>query len=173
MQSLASLLIVGLLGSSCAAYTCPKSSALIHASCKVTATVSGSCADVKAEAVARVNGQLDGSWHDPHNNGTYHVLDASDPAALELSRLTGNKKYTDKLTLTFASDSSGGCTVSGCSESQVTSVLDYSTNYCNLRMLYCGSKDGCKPVSHDFAVSETDVDPSTGAGKDATACLKV
>ena len=27
---------------------------------------------------------------------------------------------------------------------QVTSIGDYSTNYCNSRMLYCGTADGCK-----------------------------
>ena len=63
------------------------------------------------------------------------------------------------------------CVVRGCSASQVTSVADFSTNYCNLRMLYCGSKDGCRPVLHDFAVDETKVAPSTGAGSSAAACL--
>ena len=47
------------------------------------------------------------------------------------------------------------------------------TNYCNLRMLYCGSADGCKPVLHDLTAVEASVDPSIGAGKDQSACLKV
>ena len=48
-----------------------------------------------------------------------------------------------------------------------------STNYCNLRMMYCGEADGCHPVGSDVTVSETAVSPSTGAGTDKTACLKV
>ena len=84
--------------------------------------------------------------------------------------MSGNKKYTDKLTFTFTAQG-GGCEISGCSESQVTSIADFSTNYCNLRMLYCGSADGCKPVLHDFATTETEVKTSTGATHDLSKCL--
>ena len=56
------------------------------------------------------------------------------------------------LTLSVAGESS--CIVAGCSESQGESYLDFDTNYCNLRVLYCGSADGCKPVQHDFATAE-------------------
>ena len=40
---------------------------------------------------------------------------------------------------------------------QVTSIADYSTNYCNSRMLYCGFNDGCKPVNLDLGAVETKV----------------
>jgi len=153
-------------------YQCPGSAAFIHASCKVEASLSTSCATARAEMLARVGGQYL-KWHDPHNNGTYSVLDKSDPSTLALQRVTGNKKYTDKLTFSFEAAANGQCTVYGCSESQVTSVADFSTNYCNLRMMYCSTADGCKPVSHEFAVSETSVSPSFGASKDPSACLKV
>eukprot|EP00913_Durusdinium_trenchii_P020887 g19625.t1 len=39
-------------------------------------------------------------------------------------------------------------------EIKVFSLKDFSTNYCNLRNLYCGSEEGCKPVKHDFNNSE-------------------
>ena len=149
---------------------CPSSAALVHASCKITATVSGSCADARAEMIARVNGQY-ATWHDPHNNGTYVIT--NNATNLELSRTTGGAgTYTDHLAFAFT-DSSSGCELSGCSASQVYSIKDFSTNYCNLRMLYCGSADGCKPVLHDLTAVESSVDPSIGAGKDQSACLKV
>jgi hypothetical protein len=44
--------------------------------------------------------------------------------------------------------------MTGCSESQVTSYLDFSTNYCDLHDLYCGSKDGCKFVTSDLKYEE-------------------
>ena len=130
------------------------------------------CATAFEEMLARVNGQY-GNWHDPHNNGTYSVLASQPPGTLALSRRTGDGKYTDKLTFTFADASSSTCSIAGCSESQVTSVADFSTNYCNLRMLYCGAVDGCSPVVHDFVSSEEKVQPSVGASSDRKACLKV
>ena len=38
-------------------------------------------------------------------------------------------------------------------------------------MLYCAAADGCAPVLHDFASSETRVTHSAGAETDASACL--
>ena len=42
-----------------------------------------------------------------------------------------------------------------CSESQVNSVIDYSTNYCNLHSLYCNSSDGCPTAGTDLTYSES------------------
>jgi hypothetical protein len=39
-----------------------------------------------------------------------------------------------------------GCSLTGCSESQVFSVYDAGTNYCNSHDLFC-SDDGCHPFS--------------------------
>eukprot|EP00933_Yihiella_yeosuensis_P078965 TRINITY_DN9099_c1_g5_i1.p1 TRINITY_DN9099_c1_g5~~TRINITY_DN9099_c1_g5_i1.p1 ORF type:complete len:337 (+),score=86.53 TRINITY_DN9099_c1_g5_i1:94-1104(+) len=153
------------------AMVCPGSPSFLHASAKVEALASTSCAEVKAEMLGRVAAQASQQWEDPHNKGTYKVISgAEDADQLEFSRLTGNKQYTDKMTFTFQ-DEDGTCKISGCSESQVFSVADFSTNYCNLRNLYCGSADGCKPVKNDFAVNETWVLPSVGAGKDPSKCI--
>ena len=122
--------------------------------------------------LARVSGQFD-AWHDPHNNGTYSATNSGSSASLSFSRLTGNRKYTDKMSFSFADAGNGQCSLLGCSESQVTSILDFGTNYCNLRMLYCGSADGCKPVDHDFSSTEKAVKTSTGAKHDMTLCLIV
>lgn len=154
---------------------CPGSPALIHAKTTVQGHTTASCDDVATEVEARVAGQW-ATWHDPHNNGTYTLLQAETlgpTKMLKLKRLTGNKLYTDKMVLTMQPSSAGGCELAGCSESQVFSVEDFSTNYCNLRMLYCGSADGCHPVLHDFQVQEDAVHTSIGAGRDRSACLRV
>lgn len=153
------------------ANSCPGSSSLIHASCQVAVTADATCSEVMSEMEARVAGISTGAWHDPHNNGTYSEQDKG-AGELSFQRLTGNKKYTDKLKFTFEDAPSGTCNIQGCSESQVFSVKDFSTNYCNLRMLYCGMHQGCIPVKKDFAITETSVSPSLGASKNAADCLK-
>jgi hypothetical protein len=155
---------------------CPGSPATMHASCKVTALLDGtSCDAVKEEMLARVNGQY-GRWHDPHNNGTYKVLDDSQEGHITFSRRTGDDRYTDHLQFTFKPGQGlvSGCIVHGCSESQVSSVADFSTNYCNMRMLYCGARDGCSPINSAWPSSPTEkeVKPSVGASSDKNACFK-
>ena len=148
---------------------------MIHASAKVAAVADASCADVLEEINARVKGQP-ATWHDPHNNGVYSFIkdDDDDGNTLKLKRLTGDRKYTDKLNLALEEKAAGKCTIRGCSESQVTSVADFGTNYCNLRMLYCAREDGCVPILHDFSTKETDVSTSSAAAQhDMKLCLKV
>lgn len=113
--------------------SCPGSDAMLHASCQVTTTFESSCATVQSEISKRVAGQYD-LWHDPHNNGTYTVT-ATSNTEMQIQRLTGDKKYTDKMVFTFTSTSASNCKLEACSESQVTSLLDYSTNYCNIHDL--------------------------------------
>jgi len=145
---------------------CPGSSAWIHAKCKMSVTFpTNSCADVAEEIKARVAGK-DG-WCDPHNKGVY-TLDSSSATTLALHRKTGNGKYTDKQVLTL-SGSGQSCEVVACSESQVTSVKDFSTNYCNLHDLYCGSDAGCRVVTHDLKFKE---DYTSCSQNDASQCLK-
>merc|ERR1712070_858834 len=86
--------------------------------------------------------------------GTYSIGSSSDDL-IALTRTTANGQYTDKLNMALADSSTGGCTVSACSESQVTSVVDYGTNHCNLMMLVCNSAAGCAPVAHDLTYTES------------------
>ncbi|CAJ1356881.1 unnamed protein product [Effrenium voratum] len=138
-------------------------------SCEVETMAKIWCKDVVDEIRARVTSA---SWHDPHNGGTYSFLDDSTDDVLQIQRVTANKKYTDKMTFTFTKQGhKKACAVHACSESQVFSIADFSTNYCNLRNLYCGSEDGCKPVRHDFSSEELDISPSMGAGNDKSACI--
>merc|ERR1711924_13699 len=155
------------------AYKCPGSKSAIHASCKVTSVAAANCADVAAEIKARASAQ--GGWVDPHNGGIYSVTSASD-SELQTQRSTnpktsvGHTVYTDKQIFTLTSQGST-CQIDACSESQGTSVGDFSTNYCDMRNLYCGSADGCKPVSKDFTHEELSHSGSIGAGHDAGNCI--
>merc|ERR1712228_21797 len=88
-----------------------------------------------------------------------------------LQRQAANGKYTDKIVLQFAS-SGDTCVVKGCSESQVTSVMDFSTNFCNIRMLTCGSEDGCKSRGLDWTDKITENKQSLGSANAMSDCLK-
>ena len=119
----------------------------MHASAQVDVDFAVSCSVVATEIMARVNGES--SWVDPHNGGTYACDSSSCPtdgSVLNLRRRTGDDRYTDKFDFHFTAQGTG-CRLQGCSESQVNSYLDMSTNYCNLRVLYCGSLDGCDSSS--------------------------
>jgi len=172
MVSFSQMLVISSIGAA-ASMKCPGSGAwLPHAKTQVTATVKGSCADVKAELEARTSGQ--NGWVDPHNGGVYSTLSSSD-SQVATKRTTnpkhsvGGQVYTDKqiFTLTTNGDS---CDVAACSESQGASLKDFSTNYCDIRNLYCGSADGCKTVLHDFSSTQDSVIASSGQS-DWSACI--
>mmetsp|Transcript_1540 Transcript_1540/g.2709 ORF Transcript_1540/g.2709 Transcript_1540/m.2709 type:complete len:168 (-) Transcript_1540:263-766(-) len=130
-------------GSASAAMDCPSSGSKVHAGCQVTTVFEDSCSTVQQEVTKRINGQSSGAWTDPHNNGTYSIL--ADPAGLpatwQLQRITGDQKYTDLINFVF-SENGSGCQLDGCSESQVFSIGDYGTNFCNIHDLYC-NEAGC------------------------------
>jgi hypothetical protein len=62
---------------------------------------SNDCQTVQNEMDKRINGQATGKWFDPHNNGTYTLLSKT-TELFELSRTTGDGKYTDLIN--FVSD---------------------------------------------------------------------
>lgn len=161
--------LASLLLSAEADMTCPSTSAWPAGGMKLTTTASTSCDKVLAEMKARVAGQP-GSWHDPHNNGTYKV--ESYGGTFSTSRLTGDGKYTDKQIFTLT-PSGSSCKIEACSRSQVTSYLDFGTNYCDVKMLVCGSSDGCKPVVNDWTLGAEKTDKFAGSSVDEGACLKV
>ena len=126
------------------AQKCPTSESSMHAGCEVTISFKESCDAVRAEIAKRTGGQFD-TWHDPHNNGSYSFIEKSNDL-LQLSRLTGDKKYTDKINFVFADGETNTCDVAACSESQSFSIGDYGTNFCNIHDLYC-SDEGCHPFA--------------------------
>ena len=109
-----------------ASSACPGSPSLVHAKCKITVRFEQPCDVVEKLMAERVS-----AVHDCKSKpGTYKGSWRSG------SRTTGDGKYVDKFKNSLAADGDGGCTLTACSESQSTSVIDYSTNYCNLRNLY-------------------------------------
>jgi len=128
---------------------CPGSPVKMHASCDMGVTFTNSCQDVIQEMSTRVTSD---QWIDPHNGGTYTITNQTD-TYLAGQRVTGDSKYTDKFDFTFTATDSG-CQVEACSESQVNSMKDFSTNYCNLHDLYCSEKDGCTTVGKTLSYSE-------------------
>merc|ERR1712193_188815 len=170
MMLFRALLVCSAIHVAVSAMVCPSTAAWGPAcGMKVTTTASASCDDVKAEMEARVAGQY-GAWHDPHNNGTYKV--ESYGGTFSTSRLTGDGKYTDKQIFSLT-PSGSSCTIEACSRSQVTSILDMGTNYCDLKMLFCGSADGCKPVKHDFTLGTETTEKFSQSSVDMDSCLKV
>merc|ERR1712113_1340733 len=106
-----------------------------------------------------------------------YYLDSLGGVVLQTHRTTnpahsiGGKLYTDKQTFHLTAQASGTCKIDACSASQGFSVYDASTNYCDMRNLYCGKRDGCTPVLHDFIASEESVKPSVGAVHDFSKCV--
>ena len=149
-------------------YSCPGGTWLTHAGLRMTSTANSDCDTVKAEMLARVNGE--NGWYDQHNRGTY--TQQSYGGDLSFSRLTGDGKYTDKMNFVFT-DQGGKCKIEGCSEAQVFSIADFSTNYCEQKLLYCGSDEGCNVANSDFTHTEDEKRTMAGATTNFGDCLKV
>jgi hypothetical protein len=145
MKKVANILLLPL-----AVSACPGSPAAMHAKCQMDIHFSNSCDEVLTEITSRITSP---SWTDPHNGGTYSLIN-SNSTFVSGQRLTGDKKYTDKFDFYFF-PSGSACNVAACSESQVSSIIDYSTNYCNLHDLYCSSSDGCPTIGSDLVYDET------------------
>eukprot|EP00540_Astrosyne_radiata_P018312 CAMPEP_0116838698 /NCGR_PEP_ID=MMETSP0418-20121206/9357_1 /TAXON_ID=1158023 /ORGANISM="Astrosyne radiata, Strain 13vi08-1A" /LENGTH=173 /DNA_ID=CAMNT_0004468729 /DNA_START=17 /DNA_END=538 /DNA_ORIENTATION=+ len=133
-------------------FSCPGSPAYFHCKCEMTITFDQDCGTVEEEILSRLTSE---TWVDPHNHGTYTLLDGSDHSIIA-KRLSGNRKYTDLMDFFFLTRKDGGCTAQACSESQVFSIFDWHTNYCNLRDLYCNSQsDQCPVLKHELTYTET------------------
>lgn len=163
-----SLSVVGIA----AAAECPGSGAWVHSGCTVEATASVSCEKVMAEMVARAQGK--GGWVDPHNAGKYTILEQGSNRLLT-QRTTnpktsvGGKVYTDKQLFNLSPKGDDACDIQACSESQGTSVYDFSTNYCDIHNLYCDDAV-CKPFA-GFSTTESNVSPRLGSGgRDPSRC---
>lgn len=101
-----------------------------------------SCAEVAEEIKARASSIADGvAWVDPHNKGTYSLLKSTGSSFIETQRVTANKVFTDKQDFTLTPSSTGGCDVTGCSESQGVSAADNGTNFCDMFDLFCNASD--------------------------------
>eukprot|EP00306_Pavlova_sp_CCMP459_P007010 CAMPEP_0185164784 /NCGR_PEP_ID=MMETSP1139-20130426/9913_1 /TAXON_ID=298111 /ORGANISM="Pavlova sp., Strain CCMP459" /LENGTH=381 /DNA_ID=CAMNT_0027730169 /DNA_START=9 /DNA_END=1157 /DNA_ORIENTATION=+ len=137
---------------------CPGSPALIHARCSLTVSFDQSCDEVRRVIAVRV-----AAVHDCKSKPGTYSGDASSGA-----RTTGDGKYTDRFSMSYVPAGSG-CTLHACSESQVTSVIDFSTNYCNLVNLY--GPNGTSPLTYTEKMTNCNQhDKSSAAGECARAC---
>jgi hypothetical protein len=156
------------------AQDCPGSPAGNYAWYKLTVTADASCADAKAELLARVSGNQEGTWKDPHDGGNgggqYSLLEESG-MVVKTSRRSDNGNYVDHQLFTLSDAGSGKCQIASCSESQGSSMGDQSTNMCNLRNLFCGSADGCCHVLTDFTWIKVSSEKSSMAGETNSVCL--
>lgn len=101
----------------------------------------------------RIEGQSapvgsDKYWRDPHNAGNYTLIANPNgfPSTWEFSRITGDLKYTDLINFDVSVYNNAQCKIEACSESQVFSIGDYGTNFCNMHDLYC-TEAGCNPFT--------------------------
>ena len=149
---------------------CPGSSASFHAWLAIEASVASSCADAKEEVLARIAGQNDNTWDDPHGNGKYTLVSDTD-AGVTADRLSSSGAYTDRVLFTFVEDGSV-CRILACSESQGMSGADQSTNLCNSWNLVCTSEQECCAVVHDLKpFTYTIHSKSSGATDKLDVCL--
>jgi hypothetical protein len=136
--------------------SCPGSPVPVHAQCSmVVRTPQWDCAAVWREILERIILNEAGLWKDPRNNGSYRLMREGLEEYILGNRTTGDGLYTDLYNFALEDDGQGGCVIEACSQSQVFSIIDGSTNYCNLRNLYCGSDAGCVPLSHDIRYANT------------------
>jgi len=134
-----------------------------HAACSVRIEFKDPCADVQAEISARIAKDMDRK----SKPGSYEELDSDAGSCTKGSRTTGSGASPGPFTDLFGFDfeqAASGCSVNACSESQVRSLCDFSTNFCNMFNLFCNSADGCTTALHDLSYTYT-----TGASCDHTS----
>ncbi|KAL4222699.1 hypothetical protein ACF0H5_018740 [Mactra antiquata] len=112
----------------------------LHASCKLDWTFQLSCADVMTGLANQIN-----AWNTADNcpNGAgercLYTLTSQAADKLSLTHETPVKHYVDTITFTFMG-SGDSCSVHGYSTANTWyAVLDYGTNYCNMRNLLEGA----------------------------------
>lgn len=131
--------------------TCPSTPAWVAAGMRITTVTSSSCDKVFSEMKARVDGQTGvfvGPWKDPHNGGVYTVQDYG--GSFSTLHSTADGEHLDAQIFTLSLYGVDSCKIEACSRSQNRSFSDDGTNYCNLKMLFCGTVDGCKFIKHDL-----------------------
>lgn len=132
---------------------CPGSAtSQAHAACSESLVFSDSCKAVQEEIQARI------ALDDDRKKlpGLYKLISSVSGTCTKGSRATSPfvvpGPFTDLFGFVYHGSGST-CTVSACSESQVPSECDFSTNFCNLYNLYCNAADGCVPLLYNLTYS--------------------
>ena len=130
---------------------CPGSPVSTHASCAFDVHFpSTSCASIRKKMVSRVQKNKDRK----SKKGTYEMIDDDSDSGKIKAQRTSHDGYVDKFDVVYQ-ESGEGCVVRACSESQVRSMYDFSTNYCNVHNLLCNKDEGCGKSSDNFEYDET------------------
>lgn len=125
---------------------------LPHSGCSFSTFFHGTpCVQVRSEVMARLRGE--GGWRDRKQHPGHYQLIKSGVQCIKAQRTTGKGAspgpYTDLFGLVFL-PKQNGCQLAGCSESQVASLLDFSTNFCNMYNLVCNEEAGCPKAKDDL-----------------------
>jgi len=122
-----------------------------HASCKIDWIVPGSCENIRTQLVSQMN-----QWEGDSNCGQisddcpslpcgqnclYEFIETQADGTLKGRHLTPVKRYVDSLTFKFEDQSNASsCKIDAYSRSDLWyAILDFGTNYCNLRNLLDGT----------------------------------
>ncbi|CAE7880294.1 VSR7 [Symbiodinium sp. KB8] len=138
-----------------------------HAACSESLVFKASCSSVQEEIEARIGLNMDRK----KLPGNYTLLASETGVCTKASRATSPfadpGPFTDLFGFRYVTDGSD-CHVLACSESQVKSLCDFSTNFCNLFNLYCNEADGCEIVhsnlEHDPAQFDQSCDHTAKCG---------
>ncbi|KAI9559046.1 hypothetical protein GHT06_015835 [Daphnia sinensis] len=129
----------------------------LHASCRVDWTFGKPCDEVKTSLVNQMQ-----TWNMDTQNlcGTgqkclYQYLTSS-PTKITGTHTTPVKRYVDDVSFTFAAGPDNSCKVQGFSTSQTWyAILDYGTNYCNIKNLVEGAKLGINDSKYSENTSDS------------------
>merc|ERR1711915_67637 len=120
-----------------------------HASCKINWEIPESCQTFKSKIISQMNawqgdslcpGTSNSCPDMPCGQRCLYQFRESSQNYIYGTHQTPVARYTDDLTIHLAENGSGGCSVRAKSNSQTWyAVLDYGTNYCNLRNLVDGA----------------------------------
>ncbi|KAK3864944.1 hypothetical protein Pcinc_029408 [Petrolisthes cinctipes] len=110
-----------------------------HASCRVDWTFDDTCSDVKSTLINQIKlWSTDDCTTKQQCNYEYVGEEGSTIRGLHITPVMS---FVDKFNFTLTDGSGGLCYVKGASESTASyAVIDFGTNYCNLKNLIIGSK---------------------------------
>ena len=98
---------------------------MFHAHGEMTTTFATPCNNLSTIMTNELN-----NFQDP-SNGLYQKVQETENY-FWFTRTTPVKHYVDDVSFALSDASTSTCTVTAKSQSQVLSVLDYGTNYCNM-----------------------------------------
>eukprot|EP00434_Breviolum_minutum_P022871 symbB.v1.2.020180.t1/scaffold1684.1/size105940/3 len=124
-----------------------------HSSCMESRRFHNPCSHVQEEIEKRIAKNADRK----KLPGTYELLATQSGSCSKGSRATSPYAvpgpFTDLFGFIYEAPvgESQQCLLTSCSESQVPSLCDFSTNFCNLFNLFCNEMDGCETLAHDLS----------------------